>query len=101
MGVNGAKCQPILVLFTWFVRTLRPPISDAVAKQNQANFYLKGCVRCSEATSHVERWNNTVQQRLARLVRKTLSFSKCDVMHHVMLEWFIIEYNLEVASLTP
>jgi len=54
----------------------------------------------SGATSHIERWNNTLRQRLARFVRKTLSFSKSDVMHRIMLEWFIIEYNLEVASLT-
>jgi len=54
----------------------------------------------SGATSHIERWNNTLRQRLARFVRKTLSFSKSDMMHRIMLEWFIIEYNLEVASLT-
>ena len=27
-------------------------------------------------TAHVERWNNTLRQRLARFVRKTLSFSR-------------------------
>jgi len=54
----------------------------------------------SGATSHVERWNNTLRQRLARFVRKTLSFSKSDMMHRIMLEWFIIEYNLQVPSLT-
>ena len=54
----------------------------------------------SGATSHLERWNNTLRQRLARFVRKTLSFSKSDTMHHIMLEWFIIEYNLNVLSLT-
>jgi IS1 family transposase/transposase-like protein len=54
----------------------------------------------SGATSHIERWNNTLRQRLARFVRKTLSFSKSDMMHRIMLEWFIIEYNLEIASLT-
>lgn len=32
-------------------------------------------------TAHVERWNNTLRQRLARFVRKTLSFSKSLVMH--------------------
>jgi hypothetical protein len=26
-------------------------------------------------TAHVEHWNNTLRQRLARFVRKTLSFS--------------------------
>ncbi|OQY17986.1 MAG: hypothetical protein B6I34_11410 [Anaerolineaceae bacterium 4572_32.1] len=33
----------------------------------------------SGETSHVERWNNTLRQRLARFVRKTLLFSKSDV----------------------
>src|SRR6266581_9354872 len=31
-------------------------------------------------TAHVERWNNTLRQRLARFVRMTLSFSKSVVM---------------------
>ena len=48
---------------------------------------------------HIERWNNTLRQRLARFVRKTLSFSKSDMMHRIMLGWFIIEYNLQVPSL--
>lgn len=56
--------------------------------------------KASGATSHIERWNNILRQRLARFVRKTLSFSKSDLMHHIMLEWFIVDYNLEVASLT-
>jgi len=32
-------------------------------------------------TSHVERWNCTLRQRLGRFVRKTLSFSKSEEMH--------------------
>ena len=39
----------------------------------------------SGETAHVERWNNTLRQRLARFVRKTLSFSKSDVMHEICL----------------
>jgi insertion element IS1 protein InsB len=31
-------------------------------------------------TAHVERWNNTLRQRLARFVRMTLSFSKSEVI---------------------
>ena len=54
----------------------------------------------SGATSHVERWNNTLRQRLGRFVRKTLSFSKSEQMYYLMLLWFIIDYNQEVASLT-
>ena len=30
----------------------------------------------SGETAHIERWNNTLRQRLGRFVRKTLSFSK-------------------------
>jgi insertion element IS1 protein InsB len=36
-------------------------------------------------TAHGERWNNTLRQRLARVVRKTLSFSKSLFMHDARL----------------
>jgi insertion element IS1 protein InsB len=45
--------------------------------------------------SHVERWINTLRQRLSRFVRKTLSFSKSAWMHHCCLKCFICRYNLE------
>jgi IS1 family transposase/transposase-like protein len=48
-------------------------------------------------TAHVERWNNTLRQRLARFVRKTLSFSKSDIYHWIVTAWFIIEYNLSLS----
>ena len=48
-------------------------------------------------TAHVERWNNTLRQRLARFVRKTLSFSKSLVMHDACLRLFLYRYNLERA----
>ena len=47
----------------------------------------------SGETNHIERWNNTLRQRLARFVRKTLSFSKCDRMHEVCLQLFLHRYN--------
>ncbi len=50
-------------------------------------------------TAHVERWNNTLRQRLARFVRKTLSFSKSLMMHDVCLRLFLHRYNLERASI--
>jgi insertion element IS1 protein InsB len=37
-------------------------------------------------TAHVERWNNTLRQRLARFVRKTLSFSKSLLMHDQLVD---------------
>jgi IS1 family transposase len=48
----------------------------------------------SGQTAHVERWNNTLRQRLARFVRKTLSFSKSEVMHEICLRLFLHRYNL-------
>jgi insertion element IS1 protein InsB len=50
-------------------------------------------------TSHVERWINTLRQRLSRFVRKTLSFSKSRQMHHCCLKLFIYRYNLERRSI--
>jgi insertion element IS1 protein InsB len=50
-------------------------------------------------TAHVERWNNTLRQRLARFVRKTLSFSKSLMMHDICLRLFLHRYNLERASI--
>ena len=35
----------------------------------------------SGQTAHVERWFNTLRQRLARFTRKTLAFSKRDDLH--------------------
>jgi len=46
-------------------------------------------------TTHIERWNNTLRQRLARFVRETLSFSKSHTMHEICLGLFIDRYNLE------
>lgn len=51
----------------------------------------------SGQTNHVERWNCTLRQKLARYVRKTLSFSKAAYMHHLLTRWFIVEYNLAIA----
>ena len=44
-------------------------------------------------TAHIERFNNTIRQRLGRFVRKTLSFSKTDVMHAICLQLFLVRYN--------
>jgi insertion element IS1 protein InsB len=51
----------------------------------------------SGLTAHVERWNNTLRQRLGRLVRKSLSFSKSDAMHELCLRLFPHDYNLSLA----
>lgn len=48
-------------------------------------------------TAHVERWNDTLRQRLGRFVRKTLSFSKSNAMHEICLFLFLHRYNSELA----
>ena len=50
-------------------------------------------------TAHVERWNNTLCQRLARFVRMTLSFSKSGVIHEACLLLFLHRYKRELAIL--
>jgi insertion element IS1 protein InsB len=44
-------------------------------------------------------WANTLRQRLGRLVRKTLSFSKATVMLVLTLQLFIHRYNQECAAI--
>jgi len=52
----------------------------------------------SGQTAHVERWFNTLRQRLARFTRKTLAFSKRDDLHDGLLRLFIDDYNLSCIS---
>ena len=44
-------------------------------------------------TSYIERFNNTMRQRISRLVRKTLSFSKKLENHIGAIWYFIHHYN--------
>jgi insertion element IS1 protein InsB len=52
-------------------------------------------------TNHVERFNCTLRQRVSRLVRATLSFSKTLDNHIGAIKYFICHYNLEVARALP
>ena len=54
----------------------------------------------SGETNHMERWNNTLRQRNARYVRKTLSFSKSDFYHELVTRIFIVEYNQSASFAT-
>jgi len=61
----------------------------------------KAITKHARKTNHIERFNNTLRQRLARLVRDTLSFSK-KVEHHIgAIKFFICHYNLEKAGALP
>ena len=49
-------------------------------------------------TQHVGRFNNTLRQRVGRLVGKTLSFSK-KLENHISAIWlFVHHYNAQRAS---
>ncbi len=52
----------------------------------------------SGQTNHIERWFNTLRQRVARFVRQTLSFSKSDKFHAFVFRLFVHHYNLECIS---
>ena len=45
----------------------------------------------SGQTNHIERFNCTLRQRVSRLVRKTLSFSK-KLENHIGAIWFFIHH---------
>ena len=54
--------------------------------------------KLARKTNHIERFNNTLRQRVSRLVRETLSFSKKLVNHIGAIKMFICHYNLMKAA---
>jgi IS1 family transposase len=46
----------------------------------------------SGQTSYIERFNNTLRQRVSRLVRKTLFFSK-SLDNHIGSVWYFIHHR--------
>ena len=49
-------------------------------------------------TTHIERFNNTLRQRVSRLVRSALAFSKKLANHVGAIRYFICPYNLTKAA---
>ena len=56
------------------------------------------CPKGSGLTNAIERFNCTLRQRVSRLVRDSLSFSKNLVNHIGAIKYFISAYNLEFAA---
>ena len=54
-------------------------------------------IKLARKTNHSERFNNTLHQRVSRLVREALSFSKKLVNHIGAIKLFICHYNLTRA----
>jgi insertion element IS1 protein InsB len=61
----------------------------------------KAITKKARQTNHIERFNNTLRQRVSRLVRETLSFSKKLANHIGAIKFFICHYNLTKASALP
>jgi insertion element IS1 protein InsB len=54
--------------------------------------------KLARKTYHIERFNNTLRQRVSRLVREALSFSKKLANHIGAIKLFICHYNLTRAA---
>jgi len=54
--------------------------------------------KLARKTNHIERFNNTLRQRVSRLVREALSFSKKLVNYIGAIKLFICHYNLTRAA---
>jgi insertion element IS1 protein InsB len=61
----------------------------------------KAITKQARKTKHIDRFNNTLRQRLSRLVRATLSFSKKVENPIGAIKFFICHYNLEKAVALP
>ena len=48
-----------------------------------------------DLTFYIEGFHATIRARVARLVRKSLSFSKLDQWHNLAIGWFFWQFNLE------
>jgi insertion element IS1 protein InsB len=57
----------------------------------------KAISKLARKTNHIERFNNTLRQRVSRLVREALSFSKKLANHIGAIKLFICHYNLTRA----
>jgi len=59
----------------------------------------KAITKSARKTNHIERFNNTLRQRVSRLVRSTLAFSKNVENHIGAIRYFICHYNLTRTAL--
>lgn len=74
------------------------PITGRPMKQHCDRKRHRAVGKESGLTSYIERFNNTLRQRVSRLVRRTLSFSK-KLDNHIGAIWnFIHHYNALIRS---
>ena len=78
-----------LIVYTDFLKSYEAALP---AEQHRASGKDAG------QTNHIERLNCTIRQRVARLVRDTLSFSKKLANHVGAIGFFLFNYNQELAN---
>jgi IS1 family transposase/transposase-like protein len=78
------KAQALVLTDRWEAYGLAIPAAQHTA-----------CGKPSGQVSLLERFNCTLRQRVSRLVRKSLSFSKSDWFHTEAIKYFIAHYNQE------
>jgi insertion element IS1 protein InsB len=61
----------------------------------------KTITKKAHRTNHIERFDNTLRQRVSRLVRETLAFSKKVENHIGAIRYFICHDNLTRAEVLP
>jgi insertion element IS1 protein InsB len=59
----------------------------------------KAITKSARHTNHIERFNNTLRQRVSWLVRSTLAFSKKMENHIGVIRYFICHYHLTRVAL--
>jgi hypothetical protein len=98
----------------WLISKIQLWVMIPEAYRQQATFYTdhdvvyKGVIpaaqhyprgKLSRKTNHIERFNNTLRQRVSRLVRRALSFSKKRDNHIGAIKYFIYHYNLTKVAI--
>jgi insertion element IS1 protein InsB len=82
------KAQALVLTDCWDAYAVAIPAAQHVACQKQ-----------SGQVSLIERFTCTLRQRVSRLVRKSLAFSKSDWFHEEAIKYFIAHYNQERQKL--
>ena len=83
----GVKKQALVLTDSWDAYGVAIPSEQHTA-----------CEKQSGEVSLIERFNCTLRQRVSRLVRKSLSFSKSEWFHAEAIKYFICNYNLECQA---
>lgn len=82
------KANALVLTDCWDAYGLAIPAAQHVA-----------CEKQSGQVNLLERFNNTLRQRVSRLVRKSLAFSKNDWFHAEAIKYFIAHYNRQCQKL--